>query len=229
LNRKSAALRNTFALIILTENICAVNKLEQLNEPLNLLLIRLKNDFEVIKSGTDYDSLFNNYLATFENYKSRISQMFFDELRFRNIKEELKKIYADSLKYFDLSIKTKNENELHEWRKNVKDLYYCFFSLTPLWKPVISVFTKELKTLSDLLGDLHDLFELKIYIQSLIDNPFDFTEIISVIELNQVEIIEKSISLGKRLFAEDEEQFALRIKSYFSVFKKEQKMLAPKS
>jgi len=223
LNRRSAALRNVFALITITGSMQQQNTNGDLIEPYNLLLSRLTNDFETIKSKTELSSLFNNYQDTLEKYNLRIIHMDFDKQSFRNIKAGLQIIYYGCVNSLQNSLGTKDENLLHEWRKNVKDLYYCCLSLTPLWKPVISVYTKELKVLSDLLGDLHDLFELQIYIQSLTDNPFDFTGIFQIIEQMQDNIISNSVPLGKRLFAEDEEQFAQRIKSYYAAYRKEYK------
>src|SRR5690349_17791579 len=50
---------------------------------------------------------------------------------------------------------------LHEWRKRVKDLWHQVRLLRQVWPEQMCAMACELKTLSDLLGDDHDLVILK--------------------------------------------------------------------
>jgi len=222
LNSRSAAIRNYSALIKLIESISEQDQATQFLESLNLLLLRLKSDFEEVKRITTYDTLFRYNQTQLEKYKSELNNLEINESRFAYIKAGITRVYSDGIGSFEIAIENPQEKSLHEWRKNVKDLYYCSLTLTPIWKPVLKSFTKELNVLSEMLGELHDFYELTHYIQSLIDNPYDFSNIFSLIENNQTDLIDKSFKLGKKIFAESGGQFSERIKTYYKSFKQEQ-------
>lgn len=225
LNRRSAAIRNYSALIKLVQSISEKYEKTLITESLNLLLLRLQSDFKEVQRITNYDALFRYYQTKLEKYKSELNNLEINESRFASIKAGITRIYSDGIKSFEIAIENPQEKTLHEWRKNVKDLYYCSVTLIPFWNPVLKSFIKELKVLSDMLGELHDYYELTHYIQSLIDNPYDFSKIFSLIKSNQTYLIESSFQLGKKIFAESGEQFSERIKTYYKLFKLAQKSI----
>ncbi len=221
LNRRSAAIRNYSALI----KVCEILKSEQIDsecsQALELLQDRIQSDFNNIKIKTDYSSLFSYYKTQLEKYKSRLSHQEIKSNRFSKVKYGLHKIYSEGHKYLSLSIENPNAEILHDLRKSAKDLFYTLRSLIPLWEPVLSGYIKEIKLLSDMLGELHDQFELKLYIQSLIDNPFDFSSVILFIESQSESLLNQCITLGKKIYAETEDQFIERIKKYYVVYRRD--------
>ena len=221
LNSRSAAIRNYSALIKLIQSISENDEATLIIETLNLLLLRLQSDFKEVQRVTTYDTLFKYNQAQLEKYKSQLHNLKINESRFGSIKTGITRVYSDGGSSFEIAFENPQEKTLHEWRKNVKDLYYCSLTLTPIWKPVLKSFTKELKVLADMLGELHDFYELTHYIQSLIDNPYDFSNIFSLIENNQTDLMNNSFRLGKKIFAESGEQFSERIKAYYKSFKQE--------
>lgn len=52
------------------------------------------------------------------------------------------------------------DEDLHEWRKRVKDLWYHTRLLAPVWPEVMAARGRALKRISDALGDDHDLVVL---------------------------------------------------------------------
>jgi CHAD domain-containing protein len=222
LNSRSAAIRNYSALIKLVQMISEHPEETEFLETLNLLLLRLQSDFKEVQRVTTYDTLFKYNQTQLEKYKSHLSNLEINESRFASIKAGITRVYSDGISSFEIAIANPTEKTLHEWRKNVKDLSYCSLTLTPIWKPVLKSFTKELNVLSDMLGELHDFYELTHYIQSLIDNSYDFSNIFILIENKQTHLMDKSFHLGKKIFAESGEQFSERIKAYFRSFKLEQ-------
>lgn len=223
LNSRSAAIRNYSALIKLIQSISKQNESEAYRETLSLLLLRLQSDFEEVKRVTTYDTLFKYNQTHLEKYKSQLNNLKINETRFVSIKAGITRVYSAGIGSFEIAIENPQEKTLHEWRKNLKDLYYCSLTLTPIWKPVLKSLTKELKVLADMLGELHDFYELTHYIQSLIDNPYDFSNIYRLIENNQTDLMDSSFQLGKKIFAESSEQFSERIKAYYKSFKKDNK------
>jgi CHAD domain-containing protein len=221
LNRRSAAIRNYSALI----KVCEILKSEQIDlecsQALDLLQDRIQSDFNNIKIKTDYSSLFSYYKAQLEKYKSRLSHREINSNRFSKVKYGLSKIYSEGHKYLLLSIENQSAETLHDLRKSAKDLFYSLRSLIPLWESVLSGYTKEIKLLSDMLGELHDQYELKLYTQSLIDNPFDFSSVILFIESQSESLLNQCITLGKKIYAETEDQFIERIKKYYVVYRRD--------
>jgi CHAD domain-containing protein len=221
LNRRSAAIRNFSALI----KVCEILKSEQIDsecsQALDLLQDRIQSDFNNIKNKTDYSSLFGYYKIQLEKYKGRLSHQEINSNRFSAVKYGLNKIYSEGRKFLSLSIDDPKAETLHDLRKSTKDLFYSLRSLIPLWEPVLSGYTKEIKLLSDMLGELHDQFELKLYIQSLIDNPFDFSSVILFIESQSESLLNQCITLGKKIYAETEDQFTERIKRYYTVYRRD--------
>ncbi len=53
-----------------------------------------------------------------------------------------------------------SDEELHDWRKRVKDHWHHLQLLEAAWPPVVKATAKQTHVLSDLLGDDHDLAEL---------------------------------------------------------------------
>lgn len=221
LNRRSTAIRNFSALIKACEILKSEHIDSECSEALDLLQNRIQSDFDEIKKNTDYSALFNNYQLQLEKYKDRLARNEINSNRFSKIKYGLNKIYSEGHNNLSLSISNPDTEILHDFRKSTKDLFYALRSLTPLWEPVLSGYTKEIKLLSDILGELHDLFELKLYIQSLIDNPFNFTSVILFIESQSEALLNQCIALGKKIYAESDNQFIERIKKYYTGYRRD--------
>jgi CHAD domain-containing protein len=102
---------------------------------------------------------------------------------------------------------------LHEWRKRVKDLWYHQRLLKPAWPAVLGAQADEAHTLSDLLGDDHDLAVLA---DRLRDDPptEDTEEVLELLERRRAELLAQVRALGRRVYAEKPKQFARRLKRY---------------
>lgn len=221
INRRSASIRNYFALINLVQSNLKEQQDIKLKETLDLLLTRLNSDFENIRDNTDYSTLFNHYKTQLQKYNQHLNDIDISNNRFSKIKNGLIKIYSEGKDLQALCIHDPSNDNLHEWRKSVKEFYYIIYSFIPIWKPVFIAFTKEVKTLSDILGDVNDYFELEHYIKTLTDNPFDFTNLYQLIESSSKYLIEQADSLGYKIYSLDAESFGELFKAYYTSFKKE--------
>lgn len=219
LNRRSAALRNYSALKKLSDSIAEKSTDDVVKEKLNVVTAKIKIDNDEIISKTDFKVLFGHSEKQLNKYKLHLVKFDIDGNRFSHIKSGLLKLYTDGKKGLEYNVSEHSENTLHEWRKVVKDLYYCFYCLTPIWKEIITPYSKQLKSLTKLLGKIHDYDELTYYINSKIENRSDIEELFSLIEKEKRRLIKKSLILGKKLFAENPDRFIYRIKSYYSNYK----------
>lgn len=221
LNRRSASIRNHFALIKLIEfNLQQANDVK-ITEALNLLLTRLKLDFDNIKKQTNYATLFSYYESQLNNFSGNLKRLKESQNKFGNIKFGFAKIYQEGKELLKVCSANPSSENLHEWRKSIKDFYYITLSLSPIWKPVYETYAKEIKIVSDNLGMINDYYELTHYIQTLVDNPFDFTVLLDLIEANRLKLLDDSLKLGKRIYAVSPEIFADQFKAYYQCYRKD--------
>ncbi|HEY6781010.1 MAG TPA: CHAD domain-containing protein [Thermoleophilaceae bacterium] len=105
---------------------------------------------------------------------------------------------------------------IHEWRKGVKDLWYQLRLLRESWPEVLSATADQAHELADLLGDHHDLSVLGEAVQAHADGAERDTLLV-LIERRQLELLERALPLGARLYAEEPRRFATRLGVYWRV------------
>ena len=105
---------------------------------------------------------------------------------------------------------------VHEWRKRVKDLWYDLRLLRGTWPQVLGQLADQAHELSDLLGDHHDLTVLSEDLdgRSEIDGD-DATATQALIERRQEELLEAAVPIGERLYAEPPKMFVERMRAYW--------------
>lgn len=223
LNRRSALLRNFSALIIL----CSPDNKDYPGtlHPLNNILSLLQSDFHKIKENIDYPALFHQQDLTLNRFRTNLDKSKLVKLRFTTIKNGLEKIYSDASELLTISKKNPNESNLHEWRKSVKDLYHCISVLSPIKPKIYDRYAIELKQLSDLLGELHDYFELQHYVESKNKEEIDLELISAHIDKSKSALRKKSFRLGKKLFKDKPGTFGSRFKKYYSIYKSKPKKI----
>jgi CHAD domain-containing protein len=78
---------------------------------------------------------------------------------------------------------------LHEWRKQVKYLFYEFQVLRPVFTEELTIYESKLDKLADYLGEDHDLAELGDCLRC---NPYIF------IEANRLELLNSIINKSRQ-------------------------------
>jgi CHAD domain-containing protein len=91
----------------------------------------------------------------------------------------------------------------HEWRKHVKDQWYCFQLLDRAWPAKARAMTGHLKWLGEKLGDDHDLDLLKQFVAENCDRRRSGVKVlVGLIKSRQKELREAALELGSRIYAE---------------------------
>lgn len=105
---------------------------------------------------------------------------------------------------------------LHAWRKRVKDLWYQLRLLTPVCGPTVGGQAEEAHRLADCLGDDHDLGVLK---QTLLqigrDLAIDLDGLLGLVDYRRGELQTEAMHVGQRLYAEKAKPFGRRIHRYW--------------
>ena len=109
----------------------------------------------------------------------------------------------------------------HEWRKQVKDLWYQTRLLKSLWPELITPLADQTHDLADDLGDLHDLDELQRTLserQELFQNKKERQLLWDLIDHRSAELKARARPLGERLYAEKPPAFSQRLAGYWQVW-----------
>ncbi|HEY2769507.1 MAG TPA: CHAD domain-containing protein [Solirubrobacteraceae bacterium] len=104
--------------------------------------------------------------------------------------------------------------ELHEWRKRVKDLWYHERLLAPACGPAVRGHAKDLDRLSDLLGDDHDLAVLEH--ELTVDGSsvaVDLEAVRGVIDHRRAELQTEATRIGERVYAETPKAYRRRLRT----------------
>ncbi len=121
---------------------------------------------------------------------------------------------------------------LHEWRKRVKDHWYHQRLLEEAWPAVMKAQAEEAHALADALGDEHDLTVLAQQLTGsaspLASAGVDEDELLELIAQRRAELVETATRIGRRLFAEAPKAYGRRLKRYLRAATAEEP-LAPRA
>ncbi len=115
----------------------------------------------------------------------------------------IKSTYAEARKQHRNLTATLNDHQLHEWRKQVKYLWYQAELLTGLWPNMLKPWIKELKNVAQSLGRHHDLVLLESALKEYIEPELEDLAATTLDQISEEKrfIEEKALLLGKRIFA----------------------------
>ncbi len=156
-------------------------------------------------------------LREITDFEKRIEEVVPKKVRFRDTCDGLQKIYKQGRKRMKKARKKPTDENLHDWRKRVKDLCYQMRMLRNLWPKQIKHYAKETKKLSDYLGDDHDLAELTAYVKATPDccaGKEEQEALLALIAKKRHKLMRKTWPLAERIYAENPGDFIDRIADY---------------
>jgi CHAD domain-containing protein len=115
-----------------------------------------------------------------------------------------------------------SDENVHEWRKRVKDLWYFLRILREAWPAVVGAAADEAHELSDLLGGHHDLAVLAEDARGRpdrFDSAADLKALTAAAQSRQDELLATALGLGERLYAENPKAFARRYEAYWEAWR----------
>jgi CHAD domain-containing protein len=111
---------------------------------------------------------------------------------------------------------------LHEWRKRTKDVWYHLRLLGPVAPGIVGGAAKEADKLSKLLGDDHDLAVLHCALErGAGDLKVDVDAVLALIDHRREQLQAEAVRLGQRLYAERPKAFIARMHSYWKASRPE--------
>ncbi|MEO1443335.1 MAG: CHAD domain-containing protein, partial [Chloroflexota bacterium] len=209
------------AVVLKTFNALARTHKEVPRKPLTAIRKHMKSFRDV-----EVDFPVADVVERLEAADMRIETLRFREKGFAVFSGGVGTVYADGREQLAACMKAPTVANFHEWRKNVKYLWHHMEILTPTWEGLTATYAESLHTLADYLGDDHDLAVLKDTLVELPDDvgdPDAVYQLITIIDVEREQLQENAIRLGKRIYAEDPVQFVRRTRSYYKLWRQEQR------
>jgi CHAD domain-containing protein len=122
--------------------------------------------------------------------------------------------YKDGRKAMKRVLTDSSAENVHEWRKRAKDLWYQLQIVRDAWPQPLGATVDQADELADLLGDHHDLALLADDLQAR-DDLGDRGAFENAIAKRQHELLEAALGIGRRLYAEKPKAFRRRLERYW--------------
>ena len=112
--------------------------------------------------------------------------------------------------------------ELHEWRKRVKEHWYHAQLLRQVWPEMMKPYADVLSTLSKALGEHHDLHVLRGMLAASGPKTSPRTSglatTLSAIDARQAELEEQAMRIGRRVYAEKPSAWLARMRNVWKAW-----------
>jgi CHAD domain-containing protein len=223
--RTLSDLRDSTVLIYTFDKLLKNSELEMSNFDFSVFKNFLIEKHKTIRIAKSKKSVVINSLSTdLLLARSRVFDWPLSGDSFKLIKKNLQRIYEQGQNYMYSVFSEAIKENVHEWRKRVKDLWYAMRILSNLWPEIMSPLVILLGKLSDTLGDANDLFLLK---ERIISNQSKFKddqhtrELINFIDRRIIDLIREARSIGRKIYSEDSKYFIGRMQNYFEIWRSE--------
>ncbi|MXX38904.1 MAG: CHAD domain-containing protein [Gemmatimonadetes bacterium] len=141
------------------------------------------------------------------------------------IRMGLQRIYARGRRDFAAAYALPSDEAFHDWRKQVKYLWYHTQILENIWPSVMRVQAEELDQLGELLGQDHDLAVLRTTVMAEFPRA-GATATLMALERRIGEVRSRMQGqarlLGERIYLERPSEFSRRLRGYWRVWQAEQ-------
>lgn len=130
----------------------------------------------------------------------------------------LARVYNKGRKGLAEAERDRTPANLHEWRKQAKYLWHQLQALQPLWPGPVGELADQAHQLSDYLGDDHDLSLLRakvIYNNAAFPDAASRGALLALIDRLRMELRDKAMVLGRRLYEEKPSAFKARFGQYW--------------
>ena len=137
---------------------------------------------------------------------------------FRPLAKGLRLCYRATRNSFQQAFVTESDEDLHEWRKGVQHHWRHMQLLAPCWPSELTARVEAARSLSQLLGDDHDialLCQLVLTPTMTFGSPEETAAFLKRCRKRHKALRKEAASQGARLFVERSRPFAERIEAYW--------------
>jgi CHAD domain-containing protein len=169
-------------------------------------------------SNGDAESLIAETMAAIEAGREEIPSWPLESNSWELVEAGLLRSYRRGRRAMKRTRSDAKAENVHEWRKRTKDLWYQLRILRNMWPPVISETAEQAHELADLLGDHHDLAVLADDLSAR-KIAGDRGAAKDLIDRRQDELLKCAFEVAERLFAEKPKAFRSRFEAYWMAWR----------
>jgi CHAD domain-containing protein len=143
--------------------------------------------------------------------RTRTAAWTFDGTGFKALEPGLRRIYRRGRSAMRRAQEEPTNENLHRWRRRVKDLWHAEQILRPTSPKRMKKLVKRTHGLADLLGDDHDLAELRDHVAThggCFDDRAAQTALTAVIDRRRKVLQDEAFALGPKVYRQSSGQFA---------------------
>ena len=141
------------------------------------------------------------------------------------IRAGLQRIYARGRRDFAAAYNLPGDEALHDWRKQVKYLWYHTQILQNVWPSIMQALSQELDQLGELLGEDHDLAVLRTTVLAEFPRAGATATLLALerrIDVVRSQRQARARLLAERIYLERPREFTRRLRGYWRVWQAEQ-------
>ena len=137
------------------------------------------------------------------------------------IRSGLRESYRQGQSSLAVALKETTPENLHQWRKHVQDLWHQLRLLGPIRPEDLRATTDQMKSLSQCLGDDHDLVMLWQFVNRRCArwHAGEVKLLRQLVELRRKELQAEAFRLGSRFYREKPSAFCRRLENYWRAWK----------
>ncbi|MFB6360260.1 MAG: CHAD domain-containing protein [Halobacteriales archaeon] len=190
---------------------------EEIQDDVDTLSERLVARRESVTAEQDLSERLQKVRSELLAGRKRVSSLPIATEGFAALEGGLRKSYKRGRNRMAEAYETPEAERFHEWRKRIKYHRYHTRLLRSVWSGPMKARRAELKTLSDLIGDEHDLavFLETMQAETLFDSDTRRTLYLGIMG-RRAKLQRQGRPIGEQLFAESPEALVARIRKYWT-------------
>ena len=181
---------------------------------------RLQARAKQAESGaTDLDTRIGEVIDQLQDARSCVDTWPLQTKGFDLLAGGVKRTYADGCAELAKARHDLSDEQLHQWRKRVKDHWYQTRLLAPSWPKLMQLRSDSLKELADLLGDDHDLAMMTELMQAqpaLFGDDTLRERLGTAVAERRSELQSAALKLGEEIYADAPKELVARWQRYWN-------------
>ncbi len=168
---------------------------------------------ERLRKTADSDAL-KEVTALLSEALLRVKSWPLDALRWKEARRAIRRSYRQSRRAFRIAAKDPSVENMHEWRKRAKDFWYHALLLRRVSPDTFSELSNELQSLTEWIGDDHDIAMLCADLQrraASLRSAKQIETFLAMLRIRRDELQRAAFALAERLFATRPSDFARRL------------------
>jgi CHAD domain-containing protein len=202
-SRMLSQFRDITALIEISQSFQESRRSESTRSFLTRFRNGLLKQRKELMAGIEIENAKKQVVDLLVQKKQILDELYLNDHPASDLSKGLKRVYKSGKNLYQITLKKPTDHHMHEWRKQVKYMWYQLVMLTPLWPVIFNALSKQAQTLSQLLGKHHDLV---LFENALVPmkNKIKYR--------NEIQVLERSIRRNKRNL--ESQAFKLGVKIY---------------